>query len=61
MERDRVIMQGTSLVNARRKPSKQFGIGRKCKKWGCQTILSRYNSEEFCSIHTFSYVETANV
>jgi hypothetical protein len=29
-----------------------FRAGRVCSEEGCETLLSIYNSSEFCSVHT---------
>ena len=28
-----------------------FGLGRICESPGCDTVLSKYNSSHFCSVH----------
>lgn len=28
-----------------------FGLGRVCEAPGCDTVLSKYNSSHFCSVH----------
>lgn len=27
-----------------------YGVGRKCKTYGCKTILTRYNSADKCEV-----------
>jgi hypothetical protein len=39
----------TKVDSAR--PAHEFGIGRTCRAPGCETKLSRYNPDEYCSVH----------
>ena len=41
---------GTGLAGAGR-PSRTFRHGRICAEAGCETKLSIYNDDEFCSVH----------
>jgi len=31
--------------------AKDYGVGRRCSEGGCQVLLSRYNSTEWCAHH----------
>lgn len=42
---------GVSLIAPNREPAKRHGSDRICAEDDCNTILSMYNRNEFCSIH----------
>lgn len=42
---------GGSMVTSHARPSRSFDDGRVCRDSGCRTVLSVYNSGDFCSVH----------
>jgi len=43
-------IKGRSIRPRSRRP-KQYATNRVCTSEGCETLLSRYNSKEFCHSH----------
>jgi len=40
--------------------AKDYGVGRRCSEGGCQVLLSRYNSTEWCAHHESGYFARRN-
>ena len=43
-------IKGRSIRPRSRRP-KQYASDRVCAEMGCETLISRYNSKDFCHIH----------
>lgn len=44
------FVTGTELIHGR--PVRTYGRGRVCSTAGCETTLSLYNPDPFCSVHS---------
>lgn len=42
---------GATPISRGIRPSRTFKAGRRCRHEGCDTILSIYNEDPYCSLH----------
>jgi hypothetical protein len=42
------------------RPSKVYGIGRRCKYPGCGNVLSRYNPDDICASHSLGRIRVSD-
>lgn len=43
-------------LGASTRPPRRYGTGRVCAQTGCGTILSAYNSDSRCALHSWQHV-----
>lgn len=45
-----IVTRGSTILQAEHKPE-TYGVGRVCRHYDCDTILSEYNPEKYCGVH----------